>query len=392
MADGILVLEDGAFYRGKLFTPDLECGGEVVFNTSPTGYQEILTDPSYVGQIVVLTTSHVGNYGVNAEDIESLTTRVSGLIVRDYHPVPSNWRSDRSLQEYLVEAHVPGLTAVDTRALVLHIRQAGALRGIVRALPVPCASLPLAGCVRLPNTEVSIASSHMCVVRSEQVLELVRQVHEVPRMAGLDLASRVTCLRASTAGDPKAPLHVVALDFGIKENILRQLLDAGCRVTQVPASTSAQAVLDLCPDGILLSNGPGDPAPLQAAIATIQQLLGKVPIFGICLGHQLLGLACGGTTYKMTFGHRGANHPVRDLDTGRVEITSQNHGFAVHASSLDGRQIAITHINLNDDSVEGLRHRRYPAFSVQFHPEASPGPHDSHHLFHRFVEMMEKKR
>jgi len=388
--NGILVLEDGHFYRGELFAADVQAAGEVVFNTSPTGYQEILTDPSYVGQIVVLTTSHVGNYGVNADDAESSRTRTAGLIVRDYHPVPSNWRSDRNLAEYLANANVPVLSGVDTRALVLHTRKAGALRGVMTRLPESCIRLPLAGTVLAPGRGTGEHTD--AAFYHPDLLQIVEQAKAVTSMVGLDLASRVTCRESWTAGESSAKCHVVCLDFGIKLNIVRQLVALGCRVTTVPASTSAGDILALGPDGVLLSNGPGDPEPLTGPIETIRTLLGKVPIFGICLGHQLFGLACGGKTYKLKFGHRGGNHPVRDGESGRVEITAQNHGFAVHAPSLDGRVVTVTHINLNDDTVEGLRHRRHPAFSVQFHPEASPGPHDSHHLFRRFVELMQRGR
>jgi len=371
-------LEDGHFFRGDLFSTAAEAGGEVVFNTSPTGYQEILTDPSYAGQIVVLTTSHVGNYGVNEEDVESARMRAAAVIVRDYHPTPSNWRANRSLASSLAEAGVAGLCGVDTRALVLHLRDEGVKRGVVRRLPDSLSWLPLAG---------RIAGD-----RHAGLDRLVGEANDVPPMAGLDLASRVTCAAPWSVGDANARLHVVAIDFGIKLNIVRQLQAVGCRVTVVPASTTADAILALSPTGVLLSNGPGDPEPVVHAVETVRALLGKVPIFGICLGHQLLGLACGGRTFKMRFGHRGGNHPVRVLETGRVEITAQNHGFAVASSSLDGRQVTVTHVNLNDDTVEGMKHRRYPAFSVQFHPEASPGPHDSHYLFLQFVQMMERAR
>ena len=384
--NGILVLEDGRFYKGKLFSRDFAGGGEVVFNTSPTGYQEILTDPSYAGQIVVLTTVHVGNYGVNPQDVESAHPRVAGLVVRDYHPTPSNWRSARGLASYLIDAGIPAITGVDTRSLVLHIRDQGALRGVLRSLPDGI-DLPLAGWVDVDGARGTAPRIDHPVLRT-----LVEEARDVPSMAGLDLATRVTCEAPYELGPSSAALHVVALDFGIKRNILRQLLEIGCRVTVVPSSTTAEQIEALKPDGVLLSNGPGDPEPVRYAVETISKLLGKVPLFGICLGHQLLALACGGSTYKLPFGHRGGNHPVRELQSGRVEMTAQNHGFAVQGSSLDGRQIAVTHINLNDDTVAGLRHKRLPAFSVQFHPEASPGPHDSHHLFQRFVELMEAGR
>mgnify|MGYP001942727623 CR=1 FL=1 len=372
--NGILVLEDGHYFLGRRFGADTTSGGEVVFNTSPTGYQEILTDPSYQGQIMTLTTAHVGNYGVNAEDMESAKPRAAALIVRDYHPLPSNWRSAKSLHASLKEAGIPALSSVDTRALVLHLRDNGVLRGVVASLD-DATGLTLSG---------QIDSSHPVVG------PLLAQARAVPPMTGQDLAKCVTTDQNWTMGDPKAPLSVVALDFGIKRNIVRQLAQAGCHVTVVPAHTSAQEILAMKPDGVLLSNGPGDPEPVTYGVETIRTLLGQVPIFGICLGHQLLGIACGGKTFKLPYGHRGGNHPVREMDTGRVEITAQNHGFAIDPSSINGREVAISHTNLNDDTVEGLRHKRYPAFSVQFHPEASPGPHDSHHLFERFVALMEK--
>ena len=342
-----------------------------------TGYQEILTDPSYEGQIVTLTAAQIGNYGVNSEDRESNRLRAAGLVVRDYHAVPSNWRAQNSLHTELQQGGVPGLSGVDTRALVLHLRDSGAQRGVLADWPAD-SELPLAGWV----ADADAAG----------LADLVAKAQALPSMAGLDLASRVTCRQPWTAGRADAPLHVVAYDFGIKGNIVTQLVASGCRVTVVPAHTTAQQALALAPDGVLLSNGPGDPQPVAYAIETIAQLLGRVPIFGICLGHQLLGLALGGQTYKLKFGHRGGNHPVRDLDSGRIEITSQNHGFAVVASSLDGREVAVTHLNLNDDTVEGLRHKRLPAFSVQFHPEAAPGPHDSHHLFGRFAALMARHK
>jgi carbamoyl-phosphate synthase small subunit len=377
---GILVLEDGHFYRGKLFSRDAVGQGEVVFNTSPTGYQEILTDPSYAGQIVVLTTAHVGNYGVNAQDVESARPRAAGLVVRDYHPTPSNWRSARGLASYLDDSAIPALTDVDTRALVLHIREGGAVRGVIRPWDDDDPTMPWAGRVAADEARPGWRTA---------LLHIVEEARGVPSMAGLDLASQVTCETSYEVGAADAKWHVVAMDFGIKRTIVNQLVEVGCRVTVVPASTSAEDILALSPDGVLLSNGPGDPEPVDYAVQSIRALLGVVPIFGICLGHQLLALACDGATYKLPFGHRGGNHPVRELQSGRVEMTAQNHGFAVQGSSLDGRQVTVTHINLNDDTVEGLRHRRLPVFSVQFHPEAAPGPHDSHHLFERFISMME---
>jgi len=387
--DGILVLEDGRFFRGRLFgsvktAPEAgSVQGEVVFNTSFSGYQEILTDPSYAGQIVTFTSPHIGNYGVNAEDVESGRIAAAGLIVRDHHETPSNWRSQRSLGSCLEDAGLTGLSGVDTRALVLHLREIGACRGVVRRLDLGGRRLPLGGQVLVTDEGVDDVA---------RIAALAREAAAQPSMAGQDLASRVTCAAPWQAGDPQATLHVVALDFGIKLNIVRQLQHSGCRVTVVPSRTSAAEILAYRPDGVLLSNGPGDPQAVTYAVVTIRELLAKVPLFGICLGHQLLGLACGGSTFKLKFGHRGSNHPVRDIESGRIEITSQNHGFAVAASSLDGREIVVSHLHLHDDTVAGLRHRRFPAFSVQYHPEASPGPHDSHHLFERFIDAMEHWR
>jgi len=388
--NGILVLEDGRFFRGGRFGASVSGGGEVVFNTSPTGYQEILTDPSYEGQVVTLTTSHVGNYGVNAEDVESTHPRAAGLIVRDYHPAPSNWRSDRPLGEYLQEAGIPALYGVDTRALVVHIRTAGALRGVIRDhVDSGDNILPLSGVIATPGASLPDDGTPI-VEGSAPLMALVDEARGLPSMEGLDLASRVTGDTPWHAGEENARFRVVAMDFGIKRNIVRQLAQLDCHITVVPANTSAEDVLALKPHGVLLSNGPGDPEPVAYAVETIQNLLGRVPLFGICLGHQLMGIACGGATYKLPFGHRGGNHPVRELETGRVEITAQNHGFAIDPSSLDGRQITVTHIHMNDDTIAGIRHRQHPAFSVQFHPEASPGPHDSHHLFRRFISLMER--
>lgn len=379
--DGVLVLEDGTYFRGTRFGGRGDRDGEVVFNTSLTGYQEILTDPSYAGQVVTLTYPHIGSYGVNTLDPESNAVQVAGLIVRDHHPVPSNWRSDQSLDDWLVEVGAPGLSGVDTRALVLHLRERGALRGVVRTLDAAY-SLPFVGQITLDTTDETDSPAHV------SLRAMVREAQGVPSMAGRDLASEVTCKAARTIGAADARWHVAVLDLGMKHNIGRQLLEVGCRLTVVPADTSAEDILAMNPDGLMLTNGPGDPEPVTYAAETIRALLGKLPIFGICLGHQLFALACGARTYKLPFGHRGSNHPVRDLSTGRIEMTAQNHGFAVDAGSLAGSGLAITHLHLNDDTIAGIRHRIHPAFSVQFHPEASPGPHDSHHLFRRFVDEM----
>ncbi|NOY05158.1 MAG: glutamine-hydrolyzing carbamoyl-phosphate synthase small subunit [Chlorobi bacterium] len=365
----ILVLENGAVFRGTSFGSKGEITGEVVFNTSMTGYQEILTDPSYAGQIVTMTSPMIGNYGVNKEDVESSRPRIRALVVKEYSTRFSNWRAETSLHEYLQEYDIPGITDIDTRQLTRMIREIGAMRGIL-------------------STE------------TDDVNALLERVKASPVMSGLDLASEVTTKEAykwesaQTSNGFDVPVsstepafNVVVVDFGVKYNILRRLRAHGMKLHVVPASASADEILALEPDGIFLSNGPGDPAAVTYAIDTIRRLVGKKPIFGICLGHQLLALALGAKTYKLKFGHRGANHPVKNLRTAVVEITSQNHGFAVDADSLPA-DLELTHVNLNDSTVEGFRHRSEPVFCVQYHPEASPGPHDSDYLFRQFREIM----
>ncbi len=371
----VLALEDGTVFEGHSFGAPVERTGEVVFNTAITGYQEVFTDPSYSGQIVVLTNPQIGNYGANVNDSESARPYIEGLAVREFSPLASNWRSDETAQTFLTENGVPVISGIDTRALVLHLRSRGVMRGVLSSV-------------------------------STDAKELIERARKSPSMAGLDLATRVSTPQVYTwkdgavaaspsedVGDPAEPrFHVVAYDFGIKRNILRMLVQSGSRVTVVPAGTKAEDVLALKPSGVFLSNGPGDPEPLTYQAEQVRKLVGKTPIFGICLGHQILGLALGGKTYKLKFGHRGANHPVLNKVTNRVEITSHNHGFAVDPDSLNLSNIEITHMNLNDQTLEGFRHRNHPVFCVQYHPEAAPGPHDSHYLFGDFVKLMEEAK
>ncbi|MDA1195672.1 MAG: glutamine-hydrolyzing carbamoyl-phosphate synthase small subunit [Planctomycetota bacterium] len=370
----LLVLADGTAYRGRAFGASGERAGEVVFNTSMTGYQEIATDPSYSGQIVTMTYPHIGNYGTNAEDDESDRPWIEGMIVRELSPVASNFRSTRTLAAWFEETGVLGIEGIDTRSLTRRLRGDGAINGV------------------LSSEDLAIPS-------------LLEKAKALPSMDGLDLASRVTCAAPyawneawppewnampdlASDGDDGRPFKVVALDFGAKRNILRSLVTHGLVPTVVPATTSAEEILALEPDGVFLSNGPGDPAAVTYAVATIKKLLGKVPIFGICLGHQLLALAAGAKTYKLKFGHRGANHPVREHATGRVEITSQNHGFVVDGESLAGTGFEPTHTNLNDMTNAGIASAAMRAFAVQYHPEAAPGPHDAQHLFLRFRRLV----
>lgn len=355
----ILYLEDGTFYEGSSFGAAGESLGEVVFNTSMTGYQEILTDPSYAGQIVVMTHPEIGNYGTNEEDQESRQPFVEGFVVRECSRVFSNWRGKSSLDSYLVSHSISGISDIDTRSLVRHIRTRGAMRGIIS------------------NQDFSPES-------------LKGKVLNHPSMTGSDYVHNVTVSQSYEQKVGEARFKVVAYDFGIKTNIIRCLSKRGCDVVVVPAHTSGQDVLSLEPDGIFLSNGPGDPEPLDYIVREIRLVIAQKPVFGICLGHQLLGLAFGGKTFKLKFGHRGGNQPVLNEETGRVEITCQNHGFAVDPDSLDTGQIECTHFNLNDQTLEGLRHRDLPVFSVQYHPEASPGPRDSLYLFDEFIDLMEQ--
>jgi carbamoyl-phosphate synthase small subunit len=368
----ILLLEDGTLFEGEGFGAETTAIGEVVFNTGMTGYQEILTDPSYKGQIVTMTYPHIGNYGINKEDVESLKPHAEGFVIRELCRTPSNYRSTDSLDDYLKEHCIPGIEQIDTRMLTRHIRSEGSMMGV------------------------------LCT-EGRKLEELKAELAACPRIEGRDLVQSVT-IRKQQVWKASAPQnwyyenlkpeaqaihHVVAYDFGIKHNILRLLTSFGMKVTVVPASTPAEKVRELNPDGVFLSNGPGDPAAVTYAIENIKKLIKEYPVFGICLGHQLLALALGARTYKLKFGHHGSNHPVKRLETGEIEITAQNHNFAVDPETLGKAGLEITHLNLNDGTIEGLRHRELPAFCVQCHPEASPGPHDSLYLFGKFRKIMD---
>ena len=375
MNKAILALEDGRTFEGRAFGAQTERVGEVVFNTSITGYQEIFSDPSYTGQIIVLTNPQIGNYGSNSTDPQAQKPYIEGLVVRDFSPMSSNWRSEETADSYLASHNIPIGSDIDTRTLVRHLRTRGVMRGALSTVP-------------------------------QSAEALVDKARNAPSMAGLDLATVVSvkepytwdegmprCSESELLEDaPPVRHHVVAYDLGIKRNILRRIRQNGARITVVPAATPAEDVLALKPDGLFVSNGPGDPEPLDAQVAELQKLIGRVPIFGICLGQQVLGRALGGKTFKLKFGHRGGNHPVLNKLTNRVEITAQNHGFSVDPDSLNANDVELTHINLNDHTLEGFRHRKHPLFCVQYHPEASPGPNDSLYLFADFARMMDENK
>ena len=380
--NALLALEDGRTFKCRSFTGPGEARGEVVFNTGMTGYQEVLTDPSYRGQLVTMTYPLIGNYGINREDIESGRIQVAAFLIKEYQPFHSNYRATASLAEYLKSQDIIGVEGLDTRALTRHIRKAGAMRAILTTLdrdPVSCAAKARA----IPGMEGQDLASTVSVGAP------YRWVDDQP--VALDQQNGVAVLNRDVWLARGRRHSVVAMDFGIKYNILRCLTRAGFEVVVVPAATPAETIRAMAPSGIFLSNGPGDPEPVRYAIETIRELIDYRPMFGICLGHQLMGLALGGRTFKLKFGHRGANQPVKHLPSGRIEITSQNHGFAVNPDSLKDKDIEITHINLNDNTLEGFRSRRYPLYAVQYHPEASPGPHDARYLFEEFKRLMDAR-
>lgn len=356
--EAILALEDGRIFKGRSFGAEGESYGEVVFNTSMSGYQEVITDPSYKGQIVAMTYPLIGNYGVNEEDVESRRPFLEGFVVKEYSKIASNWRSRKSLGDYLKENKVTGIEGIDTRSLTLHIRQAGAMKAVISTID--------------PDTK-----------------NLVRKAKDSLGLVGVDLVKDVVPAKPYDWND-KGRYRIVVLDCGAKFNIMRRLAARDCRVTVVPAAADSKEILALKPHGIMLSNGPGDPAALPYVVKTVRELIGKVPIFGICLGHQMLGQALGGKTFKLKFGHHGGNQPVKDLKTGRVAISVQNHGFCVDIDTLNPKEVEITHINLNDNTLEGMRHKKLPVFSVQFHPEACPGPKDADYLFDKFIDLVKK--
>ncbi len=387
-ARAILALEDGRVFSGRAGGAKTRRGGEVVFNTSLTGYQEVFTDPSYSGQIVCLTYPHIGNVGTNSEDEESPKPYIEALIVREFSALSSNWRSSESAQQFLERHNVPVIWDIDTRALVRHLRDLGALRGIVSTDRTPAEKL-IAEARALPTMAGQELASRVSSLKSYQWTRGSIDLAAPISVTAAGSSAATTARPSNRAGsEPHKRYRVIAYDFGIKQNILRLFVDHGCEVTVVPAKTSAEDVLAMKPHGVFLSNGPGDPEPATFAIENIRKLVGRTPLFGICLGHQLCGLALGGRTFKLKFGHHGANHPVKNLLTEKIEITSQNHGFCVDPDSLPASEVEITHVNLNDHTNEGMRHRSLPLFSVQYHPEASPGPHDARYLFDQFLDLM----